>query len=189
MSLVFSKRLFTRTNLPRLVGVAALLFLIRSYFLCSPYVCPPKTRVHLDPPLSTSRNKADHRPQTTSTNQSNDGSTPYKKGFIVAAMKGEDTSWLNKHFPDWRPNVYVMNDPGAKLTVRENKGRESMAYLTYLIDHYDKLPENMVFLHSLRYQWHNEDPMYGMSFTLNSYATALLLGRGKTADQELMRVQ
>ena len=30
---------------------------------------------------------------------------------------------------------------------------------------YDNLPEYMVFLHSLRYQWHNEDPMYGKSLS------------------------
>ena len=76
-------------------------------------------------------------------------------------MKGEDTSWLGEYFPDWQANVYVMNERSADLTVAKNKGRESMAYLTYLIDNYDDLPEYMVFLHSLRYQWHNEDPMYG----------------------------
>ena len=77
-------------------------------------------------------------------------------------MKDDDTSWLEHHFSDWDLNVYKMNDPRAKLTVAKNKGRESMAYLTYIIDNYDNLPEYMVFLHSLRYQWHNEDPMYGM---------------------------
>lgn len=29
-----------------------------------------------------------------------------------------------------------------------------------MIDNYESLPDHMVFLHSLRYQWHNEDPMY-----------------------------
>ncbi len=30
----------------------------------------------------------------------------------------------------------------------------------YIIDHYHDLPDIMVFMHALRYQWHNEDPMY-----------------------------
>ena len=31
----------------------------------------------------------------------------------------------------------------------------------YIIDNYDTLPDVMVFIHSLRYQWHNDDPLYG----------------------------
>jgi hypothetical protein len=31
----------------------------------------------------------------------------------------------------------------------------------YIIDHYDKLPDVVVFMHSERYQWHNDDPIYG----------------------------
>jgi len=30
----------------------------------------------------------------------------------------------------------------------------------YIIDRYDTLPDVSIFIHSLRYQWHNEDPMY-----------------------------
>jgi hypothetical protein len=31
----------------------------------------------------------------------------------------------------------------------------------YIIDHYDKLPDLVVFMHDARYQWHNDDPIYG----------------------------
>jgi hypothetical protein len=31
---------------------------------------------------------------------------------------------------------------------------------SYIIDRYDSLPNVSIFIHSLRYQWHNEDPMY-----------------------------
>lgn len=31
---------------------------------------------------------------------------------------------------------------------------------SYIIDRYETLPEVSIFIHSLRYQWHNEDPMY-----------------------------
>lgn len=33
--------------------------------------------------------------------------------------------------------------------------------LRYIIDNYDKLPDVAIFLHGRRYQWHNEDPLYG----------------------------
>ncbi|KAL9088541.1 MAG: hypothetical protein Q9159_003031 [Coniocarpon cinnabarinum] len=83
-----------------------------------------------------------------------------RKALIVAAMKGDDTSWLDEHLSEWERYIYVVNDPKANLTVAKNKGRESNVYLTYLIDNYDNLPDYMLFLHALRYQWHNEDPMY-----------------------------
>ena len=34
----------------------------------------------------------------------------------------------------------------------------------YIIDHYNNLPDVMVFMHSERYQWHNDDPIYGIFF-------------------------
>jgi len=84
-----------------------------------------------------------------------------RKAIIAASVVGDDTTWLEEYFPDWDANVYVMNDKNATLTVQLNKGRESAAYLTYIIDNYNDLPHFMVFIHALRYQWHNEDPMYG----------------------------
>lgn len=30
-----------------------------------------------------------------------------------------------------------------------------------MIDSYDNLPDVMVFMHNGRYQWHNDDPLYG----------------------------
>ena len=52
-----------------------------------------------------------------------------------------------------------MNDLHANTTVAKNKGNEASAYLTYIINNYASLPDYMVFLHALRYQWHNDDPM------------------------------
>jgi len=31
----------------------------------------------------------------------------------------------------------------------------------HIINHYDNLPDIMVFLHGQRYQWHNDDPLFG----------------------------
>jgi hypothetical protein len=46
-----------------------------------------------------------------------------------------------------------MDEPEAAFHVPENKGREGMAYLTYLIDHYGSLPSTVAFLHSHRDGW------------------------------------
>ncbi|CAI7600523.1 unnamed protein product [Penicillium glandicola] len=85
---------------------------------------------------------------------------PRRKEMVVASMKSDDTSWLLEYFPDWTKSIYVVDDKRAPLTVTRNKGRESMVYLTFIIDNYDNLPETMLFIHSKRYQWHNDDPYY-----------------------------
>ncbi|KAL2006898.1 hypothetical protein VTN00DRAFT_9566 [Thermoascus crustaceus] len=80
--------------------------------------------------------------------------------LVVASMKHENTAWLLEYFPTWRSSIYVVDDPEAALTVPMNKGRESMVYLTYIIDNYDHLPANILFIHAQRFQWHNDDPDY-----------------------------
>ena len=54
----------------------------------------------------------------------------FRKEFVVASLKQDDTSWLQEHFSDWKANIYVVNDQAAQLTVPVNKGREAMVYLT-----------------------------------------------------------
>jgi hypothetical protein len=55
-------------------------------------------------------------------------SPPYQ--FVAPSLKNDDTAWLGEYFPDWKANVYVVDDQNASLTVPENKGHEAMAYLT-----------------------------------------------------------
>nr|POE77415.1 hypothetical protein CFP56_09062 [Quercus suber] len=50
---------------------------------------------------------------------------------------------------------YVVDDPTAHYHPPVNKGHESMVYLTYIIDHYDDLPDVSIFVHAHRYAWHN----------------------------------
>ncbi|OJD11524.1 hypothetical protein AJ78_07723 [Emergomyces pasteurianus Ep9510] len=82
------------------------------------------------------------------------------KEIVVASQKDDDTSWVAEHLSDWHASIYVVDDINSELTVTVNKARESMVYLTYIIDHYDQLPDIMIFMHSSRYQWHNDDPIY-----------------------------
>lgn len=46
-----------------------------------------------------------------------------------------------------------MDEPNGAFHVPKNKGREAMAYLTYLIDHYHSFPSTVTFLHSHRDGW------------------------------------
>ncbi|PSN66285.1 hypothetical protein BS50DRAFT_495128 [Corynespora cassiicola Philippines] len=83
-----------------------------------------------------------------------------KTAVVVASQASEDATWLDEYFPTWDKNIYRVDNSSAELTVPKNKGRESMVYLTYIIDHYDNLPDNVLFIHPNRYQWHNDDPDY-----------------------------
>lgn len=53
-----------------------------------------------------------------------------------------------------------MDDQSATLHPPVNKGREAMGYLTYIIDHYNVLPDINLFLHPHRdgwpVAWHND---------------------------------
>lgn len=80
--------------------------------------------------------------------------------LVVASTAQEDTSWLERYLPEWRAHRYVVNNASAPLTVPANKGREAMVYLTHIIDAYEELPPNLVFVHASRFAWHNDDPDY-----------------------------
>ncbi|KAI1177865.1 hypothetical protein F4777DRAFT_540670 [Nemania sp. FL0916] len=89
--------------------------------------------------------------------------------LVVASVKAENTSWIPALLPDWHANIYVADDAKAALTVPANKGREAMVYLTYIIDRYADLPENVLFVHASRFAWHNDDPDYDALPTLRSF--------------------
>ena len=102
----------------------------------------------------------------------------FQKELIVSSTKADDTSWLHEHLPLWKANIYIADDHLAALTVPKNKGLEAMVYLTYIIDHYNHLPDIMVFIHSQRYQWHNDDPLYDGLPLLQSLQIPYVLSTG-----------
>ncbi|KAI7325044.1 hypothetical protein KC315_g8095 [Hortaea werneckii] len=85
---------------------------------------------------------------------------PYDVTLVVASQTTDDTTWLENAFPEWSKKIYVTDNQNAALTVPTNRGREGMVYLSYIIDHYDELPELVIFQHANQYQWHNDDPLY-----------------------------
>lgn len=57
-----------------------------------------------------------------------------RTAVVVASRAGEDTTWLDDYFPEWEKNIYRVDNEYAKLTVPKNKGRESMVYLTWVVE-------------------------------------------------------
>jgi hypothetical protein len=57
---------------------------------------------------------------------------------------------LIEYFSRWRSVIYTVDDVNVPMHTPKNKGREALPYLQYIIDHYNDLPEVVVFLHSHR---------------------------------------
>ena len=72
-------------------------------------------------------------------------------------MMDEDTSWVKQKLPDIPAAIYVVDDPSAEYHPPKNKGHEVMVYLTYIIDHYDRLSDVTLFMHSHRWAYHNNE--------------------------------
>jgi len=61
----------------------------------------------------------------------------------------------------------------------KNKGREAMVYLSYIIDHYDNLPDVSLFVHASE-GWHDDLTKGGMVELLPRIRIAHLLNNGYT---------
>ena len=81
----------------------------------------------------------------------------YSMMLVIARTKKEDISWMERDIPDIEKAIYVADDPSAPLHPPVNKGHEVMIYLTYIIDHYDKLSDVTLFMHAHNITWHNSD--------------------------------
>lgn len=59
---------------------------------------------------------------------------------------------------DNTPFIYTMDqNPETELLVaHSSRGREASAYLSFVVDLYDELPEYSIFLHANSDQWHND---------------------------------
>lgn len=96
-----------------------------------------------------------------------EGAVAGDKIIVMASLESQDTSWVAEKLPDWQRAIYIV-DPSEsssyELTTPVNKGREAMAYLTYVIDNYDSLPNIIAFLHSHRKgfleAWHTDTPLH-----------------------------
>lgn len=81
----------------------------------------------------------------------------YTKTLVVPKTKDEDVQWISELLPSFQTAIYEVDDPSAPLHPPKNKGHEVMVYLSYIIDHYDALPDVSIFIHSHRWAWHNNE--------------------------------
>lgn len=96
------------------------------------------------------------------------------KIVVIPALATDDMSWVAEDLPAWQRAIYIVNPSNltditsdlstTQLTTPINKGKESMAYLTYLIDHYPSFPSTIAFIHSHRSgfltAWHTDTPLH-----------------------------
>ena len=66
---------------------------------------------------------------------------------IVVAHYKEDLSWIDLYLNQFNHVVYTKADPLATNNIPVNKGNEASVYFRYIIDHYDKLPDVVAFIH------------------------------------------
>jgi len=76
---------------------------------------------------------------------------------LVVARYDEDVSWL-QHLPkNIDVIMYQSSDPSSAHYV-ENFGNEASKYLSYIVEHYDALPEVLAFVQAGRQDWHDVLP-------------------------------
>ena len=76
----------------------------------------------------------------------------------------------------WSWFVYTVDDPYAPLHTPINKGRESLAYLTYIVENYSRLAQTIAFIHSHKDgypgAWHTDAPLYSNVASLQMLQTS-----------------
>lgn len=81
------------------------------------------------------------------------------KTLVVASTTHDDTAWLAQIPPalNWTVAHYRVDAPlSPALSVPSTNGNEAMVYLTYIIDHYEILPDVIFFHHAHLKAWHQK---------------------------------
>ena len=81
------------------------------------------------------------------------------KEKVIAAFRAENRSTTL---------IYPEINPVLPLRIIPNRGSESISYITAIIDHYDDLPDIMLFMHGHRFSWHT---LLAQDWTLRRLAT------------------
>ena len=113
----------------------------------------------LDGSISEARGSLDSAPSSLSSHFRPGilkplGST-YSRVMIIPRLQSDNISWVSDELPDVETAVYIANDPLAALHPPKNKGHEVMIYLSYIINHYEALPDILIFMHAHRWTHHN----------------------------------
>lgn len=81
----------------------------------------------------------------------------HSRGLVIPRLVQDNIAWLDETVADLAVTTYVADNISAPLHPPSNKGHEVMTYLTYIIDHYDHLPDIIIFMHSHHHAIHNSD--------------------------------
>lgn len=73
------------------------------------------------------------------------------KDLVIASEKSSHVGWVKEVEDMYNVKLYVVDDPYAQYTVNSSTAMEVMVYLTYIIDHYDDLPNTATFHHHHEY--------------------------------------
>lgn len=77
--------------------------------------------------------------------------------LVIASTTKDDTAWLSQ-IPathNWSLAHYRVDAPlSPSLSVPSTAGNEAVVYLTYIVDHYDALPDVVLFHHAHLQGWH-----------------------------------
>lgn len=80
-----------------------------------------------------------------------------KDTHVIVHHYNEDLTWLkNINYPYTIYSRTQKNQENVNF-LDHDKGVEAFAYLKFIIDNYDNLPENMIFVHAHRISWHQDD--------------------------------
>ncbi|CAF1491011.1 unnamed protein product [Adineta ricciae] len=80
--------------------------------------------------------------------------------ILVISHYNEDLNWLDLYIGDTIPHIVYTRSTDSLIrhAISVNKGREAVAYLRYIVDHYSNLPSLIAFIHAHRTAWHQTDP-------------------------------
>eukprot|EP00884_Botryococcus_braunii_P007369 jgi/Botrbrau1/16633/Bobra.0068s0052.1 len=91
---------------------------------------------------------------------------PVPDRMIIAAIGQEDVSWLYQGALENIPKkvYHALDSPFGLFSTGHhrpamNRGNEAGSYLQFIIDHYDRLPRTMVFIHGHLSSWHMENKL------------------------------
>jgi hypothetical protein len=76
--------------------------------------------------------------------------------IVTGHLPNEDISWLSTNLPpETYPHISLWIHPITNHSSVPNKGHESIIYLSYILQHYNNLPDVVLFIHPHRKAWHN----------------------------------
>lgn len=132
-----------------------------------------------------------HNGSSVATNASHRNATHPETVLVLATLAQTDNSWVATELADLLGDqgnlytaIYVADDIDATLHTPKNKGHEAMAYLSYLIDYYDSLPEVSIMMHGHSSAWHNN-----YLLDLSSSKTVRHLNRQKVLREGYMNLR